>query len=196
MLFLKFPNISIAMLKTNEVTRENFEIFLKWLNPNAEKAGDEYERLRFRLITFFSARKCLYADELADATLNRTVEKVSQLNAETIENKTSYVYSIAKYVYLESLRKEKTFLNIEDVPIASKSLEETDFSGECLDSCLKKLASDQRQFILEYFSESKAQKIALHKQTAAQLEISPTALRMKASRIKQKLSVCVKDCMN
>lgn len=183
------------MTKTNEVTRENFEIFLNWLNPEPEKAGHEYERLRFRLITFFSARRCLYSDELADATLNRTVKKVSSLNAETIENKTSYVYAIAKYVYLESLRKEKSFLNIEDKPIASETAETSDFSGECLDKCLGKLEFEQRKFILEYFSESKAQKIALHKKTSEELEISPTALRMRASRIKQKLSVCVKDCM-
>lgn len=184
------------MLKTNEVTRGNFEIFLNWLNPDAEKAGHEYERLRFRLITFFSARRCLYADELADVTLNRTVEKVSQLNAETIENKTSYVYAIAKYVYLESLRKEKTFLELEDKHFTAKPVEETDFSGECLDTCLGKLEFDQRKFILEYFSESKAQKIALRRKTAEELELNPTALRMRASRIKQKLSVCVKDCMN
>ncbi len=183
------------MIKTNEVTRENFEIFLKWLNPKTEKAGNEYERLRFRLITFFTSRRCLYADELADVTLNRTIEKVNQLNAETIENKTSYVYAIAKYVYLESLKKEKTFLNIEDQPIAAKPIEETDFSGKCLDKCLGKLDIEQRKFILGYFSESKAEKIALHKKTAENLEINSTALRMRASRIKQKLSVCVKDCV-
>lgn len=183
------------MIKTDDVTRENFNIFLRWLNPQVEKAGDEYERLRFRLITFFSSRQCLYADELADVTINRTIKKISQLNAETIDNKSAYVYSIAKYVYLESLRKEKTFLELEEKHFVAKPLEETDFSGKCLDSCLGKLDFDQRKFILEYFSESKAQKIALHKKTAENLEISPTALRMKASRIKQKLSVCVKDCV-
>lgn len=183
------------MIKTNEVTRENFEIFLRWLNPEPEKAGHEYERLRFRLMTFFSARRCLYADELADVTLNRTVAKVSQLNAQTIENKTSYVYAIAKYVYLESLRKEKTFLNIDETKVAAEKVETVDFSGECLDKCLGKLEFEQRTFILEYFSESKAQKIARHRKTAEELEINPTALRMRASRIKQKLSVCVKDCL-
>lgn len=183
------------MTKIKEVTRENFEIFLKWLNPEPEKAGNEYERLRFRLITFFSSRRCLYADELADATLNRTVEKVSTLNAETIENKTSYVYAIAKYVYLESLRKEKIFLNIDETKVAAENVEKLDFSGECLDKCLGKLEFGQRKFILEYFSESKARKVALHKKKAVELEINPTALRMRACRIKQKLSVCVKDCM-
>ncbi|HMS41293.1 MAG TPA: hypothetical protein PKE69_13770 [Pyrinomonadaceae bacterium] len=183
------------MIKSSEVTPENFEIFLRWLNPQIEKAGDEYERLRFRLITFFTSRRCIYADELADVTLNRTIEKVTQLNAETIENKTSYVYAIAKYVYLESLRKEKSFLEIEDKHFTAKPFQEEDVSGICLDKCLGNLEFDQRKFILEYFSESKAQKIALHKKTADNLEISPTALRMKASRIKQKLSVCVKDCI-
>lgn len=183
------------MMKTDDVTRENFDIFLRWLNPQVEKAGDEYERLRFRLITFFSSRRCLYADELADVTINRTIKKISQLNAETIDNKSAYVYSIAKYVYLESLRKEKTFLELEEKHFVANPPEETNFSGKCLDSCLGKLDFDQRKFILEYFSESKAQKIALHKKTAESLEVSPTALRMKASRIKQKLAVCVKDCV-
>ncbi|CAN5313974.1 hypothetical protein BH10ACI1_BH10ACI1_19620 [soil metagenome] len=183
------------MINSTDVTRENFEIFLKWLNPEPEKAGDEYERLRFRLNTFFTSRRCLYADELADETFSRTAAKVSQLNAETIENKTAYVYAIAKYVFLESLRNNKIILNIEDTKIAAEDQTENEFSGACLDKCLDKLEFEQRKFILEYFSESKAKKIILHKKISDQLEISPTALRMRACRIKQKLAVCVKDCM-
>lgn len=195
MVILNFPIISIVMLKTNEVTQENFDIFLRWLNSDPEIAGREYERLRFRLITFFTSRRCLYADELADVCLNRTARKISQLNAETVENKVAYIYSIAKFVYLESLRKENFFLELEDKYFTPKPIEEEDFSGKCLDKCLENLGVEQQKFILDYFSESKAQKIALHKKTAQEMEISQAALRMKASRIKQKLAVCVKDCM-
>ena len=61
-----------------EVTREKFANFLDWLSPEHEKAGEEYERLRFRLCTFFGQRRCGFADELADETINRVILKVSE----------------------------------------------------------------------------------------------------------------------
>ena len=84
-----------------EVTREKFASFLEWLSPDHDRAGEEYERLRFRLCTFFSQRRCSFADELADETINRVILKVSE---EKIENKIPYCYGVAKNVFRESLR--------------------------------------------------------------------------------------------
>jgi DNA-directed RNA polymerase specialized sigma24 family protein len=176
-----------------EVTREKFASFLEWLNPDRELAGEEYERLRFRLSTFFSQRQCSFADELADETINRVILKSSE---EKIENKIAYCYGVAKNVYRESLRKERTHLDIDDVTIAAKAPDEPSFSRECLDKCLEKLSPDSRNLLLDYFSEAKLAKIELHRRISKGLELTQTALRMKVMRTKQKLKICVLECMS
>jgi RNA polymerase sigma factor (sigma-70 family) len=175
-----------------EVTPEKFAGFLEWLNPDRDRAGEEYERLRFRLCTFFGQRHCSFADELADETINRVILKVSE---EKIENKIAYFYGVAKNVYRESLRKERPHLDIDDVKIAAKAPEEQSFSSDCLDECLEKLPPDSRSLLLEYFSEAKLAKIQLHRRISESLETTQTALRMRVMRTKQKLKVCVQECM-
>jgi DNA-directed RNA polymerase specialized sigma24 family protein len=175
-----------------EVTAEKFAGFLEWLHPERERAGEEYERLRFRLCTFFSQRQCRFPDELADETINRVIMKVSE---EQIENKIAYCYGVAKNVYRESLRKEPTHLDIDDVVIPAHVPEEPSFSSECLDQCLEKLSPEGRNLLLEYFSEAKLRKIELHRRISESLETTQTALRMRVMRTKQKLKICVQECM-
>src|SRR5215813_4360463 len=121
-----------------EITQEHFARFLEWLSPDSERAGEEYERLRFRLHRFFSLRGCNYADELADETINRVILKSS---AEEIENKLAYCLGVAKNVYRESLRKVRTHLDIDEVDIAVSVPVQPSFSSDCLDKCLEKLPS-------------------------------------------------------
>lgn len=177
-----------------ELTQEKFAKFLAWLNPVEEKAGEEYERLRFRLITFFSSRKCRFPEELTDETINRVVVKIED---KKIEKKLAYCYGIARNIFLESLRKEKTHENIDEMQIEEKDDDENDDSGykKCLDKCLNKLTKESRELILDYFSESKQAKIDLHKKMSAALNISQTALRMKILRIKKKLKICIEECI-
>jgi DNA-directed RNA polymerase specialized sigma24 family protein len=178
---------------SKEVTREKFANFLEWLSPHAESAGEEYERLRFRLYTFFSQRHCGFPDELADETLNRVILKI---NEENIENRLAYCYGVAKNVYRESLRKERHHLNIDEVSIAANAPAEQSFSSECLDKCLAELSTENRSLILDYFSEVKLAKIELHRRISEKLEMTQTALRMRVMRIKQKLKICVRECMS
>lgn len=170
-----------------------FAGFLAWLAPDAETAGEEYERLRFRLNAFFGNRNCRFADELTDETINRVILKIG---AEKIENKTAFVYGFAKNIYLESLRTERNHQNIDELKIPEKSAEpENDFSSECLEKCLGELSAENRELILEYFSENKQAKIDLHKQICEKMKLTQTALRMKIMRIKQKLKICLEECM-
>lgn len=175
-----------------EVTREKFANFLAWLSPDIERAGEEYERLRFRLCTFFAQRRCNFSDELADETINRVILKVAD---ERVESKLAYCYGVAKNIYRESLRKQRPHVDIDDVVIAAKEPEEPAFSSDCLDECLDKLPTENRNLLLEYFSEAKRTKIELHQRISESLKTSQTALRMRVMRSKQKLKVCVQECM-
>lgn len=175
-----------------EVTREKFARFLEWLDPDAERAGEAYELLRFRLTTFFAQRHCPFADELTDETINRVLIKVSE---EQIENKIAYCYGVARNVYRESLRKQRPHVDIEEVTVIAEAPERT-FSSDCLDQCLEKLPPETRSLLLDYFSEARLAKIKLHQRLSQSLEMTQTALRMRVMRSKQKLKICVQDCMS
>jgi DNA-directed RNA polymerase specialized sigma24 family protein len=175
-----------------ELTQQKFANFLDWLDPDNERAGEEYERLRFRLCTFFSQRHSSNADELADETINRVILKVSE---EKIENKIAYCYGVAKNVYRESLRKARPQVDLDEVNLAAQVPAEPSFSDDCLDKCLNKLSPANRELILEYFSEAKLAKIELHRQLSKSMATSQTALRMRVMRIKRTLTICVRECM-
>lgn len=177
----------------NELTGEKFFTFLEWLSPDLERAGDEYERLRFRLFTFFSHRQCCFADELTDETINRVVLKASE---ENIESKIAYCYGVAKNVYREWLRKQRTHLDINEVQIAAKDPDEPGFPSECLDKCLQELPPESRTLLLDYFSEEKTAKIDLHQRLSQSMKMTQTALRMRVMRAKGRLKICVEQCMN
>ena len=177
---------------SREVTQEKFADFLAWLGPEAESAGEEYERLRFRLCTFFSQRRCRFPEELADETINRVIIKIGE---EKIENRLAYFYGVAKNVYRESLRKERSHLNVDELHVAAPPTPEPDFSAECLERCLAELPPESRNLILEYFSEVKHAKIELHRRISESFQLTQTALRMRVMRVKQKLAVCVRECL-
>lgn len=176
-----------------ELTPGRFASFLSWLDPDSHEGGDEYERLRFRLTTFFSSRKCRFPEDLADETINRVALKIEE---EEIENKMAYCYGVAKFVFLESLRKEKEHENVDEIQLKAKDDElEEDGANPCLEKCLKELGAEKRKLVLEYFSKTGQAKIDLHRRMSERLEISKTALRMKIMRIKKNLKACMVECM-
>lgn len=174
----------------NELTEEQFASFLSWLSPSPEFAGEAYERLRFRLITFFAHRNCRFPDELADLTINRVAGKIGELE---IENKPAFCYGVAKNIFLESLRKERDFVNVDEIQIAQPKVEEP-FDDSCLEKCLSELSVENRELVIGYFSESKTAKIKLRDRLADDLGVTKTNLRMKILRIKQVLKSCLIDC--
>lgn len=174
------------------ITQEEFARFLAWLGPDADAAGEAYERLRFRLTTFFAQRQCVQADELADETINRVILKSAE---EEIENKLAYCYGVARNVYRESLRRERPHTDIDKITLAAPEPEEPSLSRECLDQCLAELPAESRNLILDYFSEVKLAKIELHRRLAESFAMTQTALRMRVMRIKQKLKLCAEECM-
>lgn len=178
---------------SKELTAERFAHFLTWLDPDMGQAVAEYERLRYRLTTFFTSRRCLFADELADEVIDRIACKI---DSEIIENKRSYAFGIARNVFLEYLRRERSHVNIDDISVASKPVnEDPEVISRHLEKCLEELPVENRRLILNYMSESKRAKIDLHKQISKSLNTSQTALRMKILRIKKQLRSCLDGCM-
>jgi len=177
---------------SREVTQEKFATFLAWLGPEAERAGQEYERLRDRLRLYFSNRGCRFPEELADETINRVILK---LDEERIENRMAYCYGVAKNVYRESLRRERRHAEFDEATLAAPAPEEPGPERECLDRCLAELPAESRDLLIRYFSEEKLAKIELHRCLAEGLKLTQAALRVRVYRVKKMLTVCVRECM-
>lgn len=183
-------------MKTTEITKQNFENLLDWLDPDRERAGRRYEIIRERLVRIFNARGCFIADELADETIDRVVGKVGDLSKTYRGDPALFFYGVAKNVFLEYTRRPK----FEELSPSLKNVEitpdESNGHQECLEKCLEKTALEQRNLILAYYEGRGQERINRRKQLQIELGISSEAVRVKALRIRLVLQNCVLKCMD
>ncbi|MCI0485006.1 MAG: hypothetical protein L0229_00120 [Blastocatellia bacterium] len=159
------------------------------LEPELPSFEKRYRQLRLKLIKFFTWRRCQDADNLADETISRVVKNILAGEVVRADNPYSYVYGIAKYVFMEYLRDKKKRQEIVDnFPDARPPVEED--VRDCRLQCLQKLPLDKRQLLEEYYSnESSREELAdMH-------HITLNALRLQIHRIKNDLKICYRDCI-
>jgi DNA-directed RNA polymerase specialized sigma24 family protein len=175
------------MTKERELTPEAFELLLKWLDPDRGKAGEQYEAIRHRLITFFYGRGCPEADLLSDRTITTVAGKVSQL-IDHYEGKPVYYFiGVARKIYQEYLRSERRTPRPPPPPAGW-----TEQEYQCLERCLEKLAPHARRMFEEYHGGQESDRENLVKQFG----ISLNALRIRVHHIRKKLKACVKECLD
>lgn len=175
------------MPKERELTPETFELLLKWLDPDREKAGEQYEAIRHRLVTFFYGRGCLEADELSDRTITVVADKVPQLIDHYKGKSVYYFIGVARKIYQEHLRSERRTPRPPPPPARW-----TEHDYRCLERCLQKLAPHARRMFEENYvgQESDRENLAM------QFGISLNALRIRVHRIRKTLNACVRGCLD
>ena len=92
-----------------------FHALLDWLNPNRDRAADEYVRLHRRLAKMFEARGCLTPEDCADETFNRIGSQLIEGKEIRTDNPTFYINGVARHVLLEQWSKPVQE-QIEDLP--------------------------------------------------------------------------------
>lgn len=165
-----------------------FERFMNWLGPNQDLAGEKYESIRGRLITMFKARQCLFAEDLADATIERVARKLSDLTFGFTGDPALYFYGVAKKIYLEYQRK----LSIDRrtsrcLPLAVEDNPDLEELLSLLDEALNAIPKFDRELILRYYSGSAKNKINDRRALAAQLGIGANTLRLRVFRIRKEI---------
>ena len=175
------------------VTQQAFDSLLSWLDDDRERAGQKYEKIRVRLIKIFTCRGCTEAEDLADETINRVVMKVADIRTTYEGDPALYFYGVAQKVYLEYLRRNHP----QPIPsaISAETREDHEAQYQCLDHCVDKLSSENRNLVLRYYAEEKHAKIEDRKRLADELGIAVNALRIRAHRIRVVLQSCVKGCL-
>lgn len=170
-----------------------FERFLYWLGPDPETAGRKYESIRSRLIRMFRARRCVFAEDLADATVERVVRKLTDLTTELTGDPAHYLSGVAKKIYLEYLREAKADLSRSECSLPTKT-ENPDLENMLsqLDEALSAIPNPDRELILNYYTGSGRNKINHRRALAEQFGIGLNALRLRAFRIRRE----IKDYMS
>lgn len=165
-----------------------FERFLCWLGPDPESAGRKYELIRGRLIMMFRARRCVFAEDLADTTFERVARKLTDLTTEFTGDPARYFYGVAKKVFLEYQRELMTkHKRAGCLSPASAADEDLEVMLKLLDDALSTISKSDRELILTYYTDSGRNKISHRRDLARQLGLGPNALRLRVFRIRKEI---------
>jgi DNA-directed RNA polymerase specialized sigma24 family protein len=180
---LSGPNVHDGQVNVAE-----FERFLGWLGPDPESAGRKYELIRGRLIMMFRARRCPFAEDLADTTFERVARKLADLTAEFTGDPARYFYGVAKKVYLEYQRDimNKRRRDRYSLPTTTEDQDLENLLKQ-LDDALSAIPKSDRELILTYYTDSGRNKINHRRALAEQFGIELNALRLRVFRIRREI---------
>jgi DNA-directed RNA polymerase specialized sigma24 family protein len=179
------------------LTQEAFDKLLAALGPDREGAAEKYLEVRSNLIRFFEWRGCPFPEDHADETINRVAKRACE--GEEILNPAGYFLGVARMLLLEIHKqraKERQALSeLADAGDASYEFQELEPRIQCLDRCLGNLSTENRELILQYYQGEKGAKIENRKKLTDRFKIPLNTLRMRALRLREKLQVCVENCL-
>lgn len=177
--------------KLRTLEQADFDRLLAWLDPDAESAGRLYEKIRWRLVAILASRGCHVSEELADETIDRVARRVIDIRETYVGDKALYFLGVMNNVHHEYLKRRPQPHAIE----TSSDAEAKERVHLCLDRCLEKLSPHARQIIERYYADNKRARINLRKRIANELGITASNLRLRALRIREKLQVCIDNCL-
>ena len=177
--------------KLHILRQEEFDRLLSWLDPDPDRAGLIYEKIRWRLVAILASRGCTSPEELADETIDRVARRVVDIQDSYVGDKAIYFLGVMNNVHHEYLKRP----SMPRPPARDDDVEAKEQTHLCLEKCLDKLNANSRQMIERYYAADKQAKIDLRKRIAEEFGISTSTLRLRALRIREKLQVCIEHCL-
>lgn len=188
--------VSVVPRRKWTLTQEAFDRLLATLGEDRDRAGEIYLEIRNNLVRFFEWRGCPFPEDHADETFNRVAKRAEE---EKILNPMSYCMGVARMLLLEinkdRAKEQQALTEMANLPVASSGSEESDAPIECLRGCLETLSANNRELIIQYYQGEKGAKIGNRKSLVERLGIPVNTLRMRALRLREKLQVCMEDCL-
>jgi hypothetical protein len=177
-----------------QLTQEGLDSLLAAFHDDRNEAACRYDKLRTRMIFFFSRRLAVDAESLADEVLDRMARRISA--GERIESPESYAYGVARFVVREQERREirenaakKAF--IENALLAIDTPDERALQ-DAMDDCLRQCSSADRRILTQYYTSRGQEKIELRQKLAAELQLSQAGLRKYTFRLRRRIEDCVR----
>jgi DNA-directed RNA polymerase specialized sigma24 family protein len=197
----------VVLREEPALTQIAFDRLLDWLDDGVGSNGERYVEMRRRLVAYFERRNRPAAEELADETLTRIARTLEQTGSIATRPPARYCYVIARFVLLEDFRRERRQVPLDEPLIGDLSREQMarriEAAGDHdarerrlarLDRCLRMLKPEQRELIVEYYRDSRREKIERRRRLAKRLGISMNALGIRVHRIRDALMRCMKSC--
>jgi RNA polymerase sigma factor (sigma-70 family) len=187
-------------LPTWHLTREALDRLLAALDPDRDRAGERYQKIRSKLMDFFRFNGRPDCDDLVDEVLDRVARRLSEQN--DVQHLMSFVSGVARNVLKESFKKTRKLVSIEETPAPvwdrsgkdpAKDAESAE-TMRCLEQCARKLSAEDGKLILEYYQDNRRQKIENRQKLAESAGVSVETLRVRAYRIRTQLRECVNVC--
>jgi DNA-directed RNA polymerase specialized sigma24 family protein len=183
--------------KDKAATPAEFSAFIEWLDAGVPSGGRSYIEMHARLVSYFARKGCTVPNELADDTLTRVARRLREEGAIAAAAPAQYCYIVARFVLLEHLRGAER-KHLELMSNAGDRMPPVDADQErllaCLDDCLGRLAQNDRALILSYYAGEGPERIAGRRALAVRFGLSPNALMIRASRVRERLRACVAGC--
>jgi DNA-directed RNA polymerase specialized sigma24 family protein len=179
-------------MKKWDLSEDAFSRLLARLNADPAQAGEEYEKLRARLIFFFERKGCRIPAELGDETINRVARKIEE--GHEIKDLFKFSSGVARLVLLEHWDDPKREWDELDERLSSPRLDEQDLDEhqlECMEKCLQGLAPEERDLIIRNCTTNKYGKAEM----ARALGLTINALRLRVFRIRTRLHECYEKCV-
>jgi DNA-directed RNA polymerase specialized sigma24 family protein len=169
--------------KSSQLSKESFDALLSRLDPDRERAGEIYEKLRRELANFFARHDCADPESLAAKTLDRAGARI--LAGAPIVSEVKYCYGIARNVLHEYLRSlERSY----DPPLY-RDAAEVEIETECMRRCAQ-LHFESYELIAEYLSLTEETKLEM----AERLGLTIRGLRTRIHRARMELQKCLRKC--
>jgi RNA polymerase sigma factor (sigma-70 family) len=173
------------------VSKTSIPALLAALGETPEESGLEYERLRSKLILFFSRRMLQFPEDLADETLDRLARRI--VEGTVIDSIPAFALGIGRHLALEQMKNrsetmEDDFWDNVPAPSATQSSEE---EIARMERCLKTLRPDEANLLRGYYLATKGTSIKTRGKLAKRLGISANTLRQRVFLARQRL----RDCM-
>lgn len=160
-------------------------------NGDEQEEAAVYEHVRNRLLQFFAARGKLGDEELADATFDRVVSKLSDEIAAQVRCPVGYMLRFAHFIYLEHIKGEISRRN----RLAALPPDESDCMENAqeewlrnqrlalVEQCLSELPPEERTLLLSYYMHDGRLRIVARQKLSQELGITPALLRTRVSRL-------------
>jgi DNA-directed RNA polymerase specialized sigma24 family protein len=178
-----------------------FQALLAWLHPDPGQSGAAYAKLHQRLRLFFEGWRdaARYAEELADATIDRAVRKLADDPGLAAREPTPYIRTIASYILKEYRSRPQSLALTIDVPdTRGESGGESFDEKRCLNRCLGRLSTDDYELIVGYYAHEKAEDATKWRKELLPEKLGKSygAVRVQVLRIRRTLEECIDRCRN
>jgi DNA-directed RNA polymerase specialized sigma24 family protein len=171
--------------KTEPTQAEAFNALLQRLDPDRDRAGQEYENLRRSLIRYFLKHAPAEAEALTDKTMDRVGRKIIE-GVDIRVRVTKYCRGIARNILLEYFRA----LNRPFIPPSMRAGEELEIREQCMRKCIQRYRT-----IFDFVSSCMSESESTRMRIAEEMGLKLAGLNSRVHRAREKLRLCLRKCI-